>query len=128
MKKVQEVEFHIFFNRYSKTNNKYLKSYDSKQISKHIIYLDANNLDGYAISKFLQTSGFKLIDPKRSDLDKYTSNSSKGCVLKVDLEYSKELRELHSDIPLASDKDKYDRLGLKLKKYIIYENSINHNG
>ena len=128
MKKVQEVEFHIFFNRYSKTNNKYLKSYDSKQISKHIIYLDANNLYGYAISKFLQTSGFKWIDPKKSDLDKYTSNSSKGCVLKVDLEYSKELRELHNDIPLASDKDKYDRLGLKLKKYIIYENSINHNG
>ena len=128
MKKVQEVEFRIFFNRYSKTNNKYLKSYDSKQISKHIIYLDANNLYGYAISKFLQTSGFKWIDPKTSDLDKYTSNSSKGCVLKVDLEYSKELRELHNDIPLASDKDKYDGLGLKLKKYIIYENSINHNG
>ena len=26
--------------RYSKTNNKYLKSYDPKQESKHIIYLD----------------------------------------------------------------------------------------
>ena len=31
-------------NRYSKANNKYLKSYDLKQESKHIIYLDANNL------------------------------------------------------------------------------------
>ena len=30
-------------NRYSKANNKYLKSYDPKQESKHIIYLDANN-------------------------------------------------------------------------------------
>ena len=29
-------------NRYSK-DNKYLKSYDPKQESKHIIYLDANN-------------------------------------------------------------------------------------
>ena len=38
------------------------------------------------------------------DLNKYTSNSSKGCVLKVDLEYPKELRELHSDYPLAPDK------------------------
>ena len=35
-------------NRYSKANNKYLKSYDPKQESKHI-YLDANNLYGYAI-------------------------------------------------------------------------------
>ena len=33
-------------NRCSKANNKYLKSYDSKQESKHIIYLDANNLYG----------------------------------------------------------------------------------
>ena len=29
--------------KYSKANNKYLKSYDPKQKSKHIIYLDANN-------------------------------------------------------------------------------------
>ena len=29
--------------RYSKANNKYLKSFDPKQESKHIMYLDANN-------------------------------------------------------------------------------------
>ena len=46
-------------NRYSKTNNKYLKSYDHKKESKHIIYIDANNLYRYAMSKFLSTSGFK---------------------------------------------------------------------
>ena len=56
-------------NRHSKANNKYLKSYDPKQESKHIIYLDANNLYGYAMSKFLPTSGFKWIDPKEFDLD-----------------------------------------------------------
>ena len=37
-------------------------------------------------------------------MNKYTSNSSKGCVLEVDLEYPKELRELHNDYPLAPDK------------------------
>ena len=31
-------------NRYSKTNNKYLKSDDPKQELKHITYLEANNL------------------------------------------------------------------------------------
>ena len=46
-------------NRYSKANNKYLKSYDPKQESRHIIYLDANNLYGYSTSKFLPSSGFK---------------------------------------------------------------------
>ena len=98
---IQDPDMYIFFekgikggisyisNRYSKVNNKYLKSYEPKQESKHIIYLDTNNLYGYAISKFLPTSGFKWIDPKEFDLNKYTSNSSKGCVLAVDLEYRK---------------------------------------
>ena len=51
-------------NRYSKTNNKYLKSYDPKQESKHIIYLDTNNLYGYVICKFLTTIGSTWIDVK----------------------------------------------------------------
>ena len=67
--------------RYSKANNKYLKSYDPKHKSKHIIYLDANNLYHYAKSKFLSTGGLKWIDPKEFDLNKPTSNNSKGCVL-----------------------------------------------
>ena len=104
-------------SRYSKDNNKYLKSYDTKQESKHIIYLDANNLYGYAMSKFLPTSGFKWIDLKEFDLNNYTSNSSKGCILKVSLEYPKELWELHNDYPLAPDK-------IEIKKEILcdYQN------
>ena len=42
-------------NRYSKANNKYLKSYDPKQEPKHIINLDANNLYGYVMSRFIPT-------------------------------------------------------------------------
>ena len=79
------------FNKYSKTNNKYLRRYDTKQKPKHVVYLDANNLYGYAMSKFLPTTGFKRIYLKEFDLIKYTSNNSKRCVLEVDLEYSKEL-------------------------------------
>ena len=71
---------------------------------KHIVYLDANNLYGYAMSKFLPTSGFKRIDPKKFGLNKYTSNSSKGCVVEVDLEYPKELLELQNDYPLVPEK------------------------
>ena len=53
--------------------------------------------------KFLPTSGFKWIDLKELDLNKYTSSSSKGCVLEGDLEYPKELREFH-DCALVSVK------------------------
>ena len=49
------------------------------------------------------TGRFKWIDHKEFDLNRYTSNSSKVCVLEVDLEYPKELRELHNDYPFASE-------------------------
>ena len=68
-------------NRYSKTNNKYLRFYDPNQESRHFIL--TNNLNGHAKSKFLWRSCFKLIDPNEFYLNKYTSNSSKGYVLKL---------------------------------------------
>ena len=107
---IPEPDMYIFFekgtrgrvsyisNRYSKANNKCLKSYDPKEESKHIIFLNAN---GYAMSNFHPASRFKWIDPKVYDLNKYTSNSSIGCVIEVDLEHPKELRELRNDYPLA---------------------------
>ena len=52
----------------------------------------------------LPTSEFKWIDPKEFDLNKYTSNSSKRCVLEVDFKYPNKLRELHNYYPLAPDK------------------------
>ena len=92
-RKVQEAEFEEgtmggisnIFSRYIKANNRYLKTYEPKQESKHIIYLEANNLYGYAKSKFLPTSGFKWIDPKEFDMSKYTSNNSKDCAVEINL-------------------------------------------
>ena len=37
-------------------------------------------------------------------MNTYTSSSSKGYVLEVDLEYPKELHKLRNDYPLALDK------------------------
>ena len=47
---------------------------------------------------------FKQIDPKNFKLYKYSINSTRGCLLEVDLKYPKELRELYNDYPLAPDK------------------------
>ena len=54
--------------RYSKTNNKYLNSYDPKQESKYFTYWNTNNLYGYPVSKFLPTGRTKW-----SDQNKYSS-------------------------------------------------------
>ena len=85
-----------------------MKSYDPKQDSRHI-YLNGNNFYGYETFKFFSSSEFKWIDSKEIGLSEYTSNSSKGCVLEVGLEYSKKLRELHIDYPLTPNKIEINR-------------------
>ena len=75
------------------------------------------------MSKFLPISGFKWIDPKEFILNKCTNISSKGCVLEVDLEYPRELRELHNHYSLAQDKIEIKREVLSecpLKIYNFY--------
>ena len=38
-----------------------MKTYDSKKPSKFIIYLDMNNLYGWAMSGYLSYGGYKLL-------------------------------------------------------------------
>ena len=45
-------------NQYGNANNKYMKEYDEKVTSKYIMYLDANNLYGWAMSQYLPTGNF----------------------------------------------------------------------
>ena len=47
--------------RYAKANNKYMKVYDSKELSKFITYLDINNLYGWAMSEYLPYGRFKWL-------------------------------------------------------------------
>ena len=96
-------------NRYGNANNKYMKEYDEKAPSKYIMYLDANNLYGWAMSQYLPTGSFKWMSDKeikRIDLGKYKADSKKGLILEVDLEYPQELHDLHNDYPLAPEKTK----------------------
>ena len=96
-------------NRYGKANNKYMKNYDEKAPTKYIMYLDANNLYGWAMSQYLPTGNFKWLSQnqiEKTNLGKYTENSKKGLILEVDLEYPQELHDLHNDYPLGPEKIK----------------------
>ena len=93
--------------RYSKANNKYMKSYDNKKPSKYITFLNANNLYGSTMSQYLPYSRFKQLNQKEIDklcLNSIGENSSDGYILEVDLKYADELHELDNDYPLALEK------------------------
>ena len=96
-------------NQYGNANNKYMKKYDEKVPSKYIMYLDANNLYGRAMSQYLPTGNFKWMTDKeisKINLGKYKADSKKGLILEVDLEYPQELHDIHNDYPGTPEKVK----------------------
>lgn len=122
--------------RYSKANDIYMKYYDRNEEKSHIIYLDANNLYGWAKSRALPVGEFKRMTNQlieKIDLVKYDNNLEKGLILEVDLEYQKELHELHNDYPLAPDKIPIDCEMLSpyckniAKKFGIKQSNIKKN-
>ena len=84
---------------HAKANNEYMGTeFDPTTDSKFILYLYANNLNGWAMSKQLPTSGSKWMTEDELDDWKHVS-----CFLKVDLEYPEQLHNLHNDYPLAPE-------------------------
>ena len=88
-------------HRYVKVNNKYIgDKFNLEEPSSFLQYLDANNLYGWAMSQLLPTGRFRWVDV--SDISKLSK--SKGCLLEVDVKYSKELHDLHNDLPFMCKK------------------------
>ena len=85
-------------------NNKYMGSdYDKNKASSYINYLDANNLYGLSMIQTLPYRSLKWDDKITEDDIISYDNGRTGYILEVDLEYPKELRDLHNDYPLAPE-------------------------
>ena len=111
--------------RYGKANNPYMKNFDINKIISYIIYLDANNLYGGAMSRPLPTHGFKWMKEKDHA---YWKNMP--CILEVNLEYPTKLHDLHNDYPLAPERllvNKVEKLIPNLNnkvKYVVHHETL----
>ena len=110
--------------RHGKANNKYMgKEYDPSQPSKYITYLDANNLYGWAMSKPLPTGDFKW-------MKNFKDWRNRPCILEVDLEYSKELHDLHNEYPLAPESLKVGNVDklipnlMNKERYVLHRDNM----
>ena len=124
-------------NRYGEANNKYMGNrFNKNKLKKHLMYLDANNLYGDAMSKKLPTHGFKWLTS--GEMENLFNNQVEQvwektpCILVVDLEYPENLHDLHNDYPFCPERVKckngVEKLIPNLRdktKYVIhYKNLI----
>ena len=95
-------------HKYAKASNKYMKNYDKNIESSYLMYLDANNLYGWAMYQKLPVNGFKFennLSRFNEDFIKnYNENGNIGYFLDVDVEYPKELFSPHKDLPFLPER------------------------
>ena len=88
-------------HRYAEANNKYMKNYDKNKDSSFLKYLDVNNLYGWAMSQKWKTNILKF---NGDFIKNHDEDSDKGYILEVDVEYPKNLYDLHSDLPFLPER------------------------
>ena len=98
--------------------------------SSYLIYLDANNLYGRAMSQKLPVNDFEqvkeLFEFDESFRKNYDENSNKVSILEVDVKYPKNLFNLHKDLPFLGERKKTEKC--KKLAYSIHdkENYVVH--
>ena len=130
-------------HRYAKANNKYIKKYD-KDIerssaeynsiecnsfeSSYLIYLDPNNLYGWAMSQKLPANGFQWEENIHKCNEDFIKDYDyiKGYFFEVDVEYPRNIFNLHSDLPFVPEINK-----IKICNKLLYnihdkENYVAH--
>ena len=90
-----------------------MKNYDKNIESLYLMYLDANNLYGWAMSQKLPVNSFEWVE-KLSEFDEcfiknYDENSDKGYIFEVDVEYPKTFFNLHKDFPFLAERKKFEK-------------------
>ena len=87
-----------------------MKNYDKNIESLYLMYLDANNLYGWAMSQRLPANGFEWMEQLSEFgehfIKNYDENNDRGYILEVDVEYPKNLFNLHCDLLFLPERKK----------------------
>ena len=110
-----------------------MENHDPSKPTKHLIYLDANNLYGWAMSKPLPTGGFEWVDPEEiGEILEYPEDHKYGAMVECDAEYPQHLHDSHNDYPLAPETMEIDgvrklvpHLG-KREKYTLHLRNLQY--
>ena len=73
----------------------------------HILYLDATNLYGWAMSQSLPTGAFRWeedCEQLTKTIANHQADDPEGFILEVDLEYPEDLHNAHNAYPLAPER------------------------
>ncbi|HZD82294.1 MAG TPA: DNA polymerase, partial [Nitrososphaeraceae archaeon] len=96
--------------RYSKANNKNVPNYNPNEPPNSLLYIDANNLYGYAMSQHLPLEDFEFVRDLSIFTDDFISkippDGTTGYFLEVDLKYPESLHDRHNSLPLCPEKKK----------------------
>lgn len=79
-----------------------MSEYNRELESSFLIYLDANNLYGWAMSQTLPTGDFKWVDVGTNF--NISNDAELGLILEVDLDYPNSLHDSHSDLPFCPER------------------------
>ena len=90
-----------------------MKNCDKTKPSSYLMYVDASNLYGHAMSKKVPTGDFQWIEDisifTEDYIKNYNENSDTGYLLVVDVTYPKDLYEKHEYISFLPEKLKIDK-------------------
>ena len=89
-------------HQYATTNHPNMDTYNANEEPRTLTYQDANSLYSWAMLQMLPLKGVKWVPaPDEVDTLNVPDDSKLGYILKVDLEYPKELNGKHNLYPLA---------------------------
>ena len=80
-----------------------------KTASSCLMCLDANNLHGWAMSQKPPVNGLERVEDLsqfKENFKNYDGDSNKGYFFEVDIEYPKNLHNLHSDLSFLPERNK----------------------